>query len=224
MVTLGHDPAGRRPRELYPRRVLDGLTTALVLFAAAFHGRQDAIWIAKAGMNGTCVDIDAEKLEEMKVAYPAAGSSWTGRVRRTRARPPTLGCGVGGRSTTQFQDSGSAAPVVSSCAPRGDPRCRRTTLTLTRRTGGKLTDVLHRSELCGWGLLDGARAMLTTADVTACLVTRGDQPEMMRRIIDSLIFDQVIVWDNSERPDGKTAGRFYATLEATHPCRLLPGR
>jgi glycosyl transferase family 2 len=50
-------------------------------------------------------------------------------------------------------------------------------------------------------------------NVTACLVTRGDQPEMMERIRDSLIFDDVIVWDNSAT-DRKTAGRYYATLAA----------
>jgi hypothetical protein len=54
---------------------------------------------------------------------------------------------------------------------------------------------------------------MTPEDVTAVLVTRGDQPEMMRRIRESLIFDDVIVWDNSEREDRKTAGRYFALLE-----------
>lgn len=61
--------------------------------------------------------------------------------------------------------------------------------------------------------------MLRTSDVTACLVTRGDQPGMVRRIVDSLIFDHVVVWDNSVRQDFKTAGRYYATLEA--PTRVV---
>ena len=47
-------------------------------------------------------------------------------------------------------------------------------------------------------------------DVTACLVTRGDQPEMMKRIVNNLIFDNVIVWDNSRDPDWKCAGRYMA--------------
>lgn len=60
--------------------------------------------------------------------------------------------------------------------------------------------------------------MITVDQVTACLVTRGDQPEMMDRIRESLVFDDVIVWDNSTRPfDAKTAGRYYATLEAKRP-------
>lgn len=56
--------------------------------------------------------------------------------------------------------------------------------------------------------------MLSPSDVTACLVTRGDQPEMMERIHDSLIFENVLVWDNSQREDWKTAGRYAATRHA----------
>ena len=53
--------------------------------------------------------------------------------------------------------------------------------------------------------------------MSACLVTRGDQPEMMKRILDSLLpYGEVIVWDNSVREDCMTAGRFYAMHEATN--------
>lgn len=48
--------------------------------------------------------------------------------------------------------------------------------------------------------------------VTACLVTRGDVD--MHPILDSLIFPNVIVWDNSERSDLKVAGRYQAAREA----------
>lgn len=51
-------------------------------------------------------------------------------------------------------------------------------------------------------------------NVTACLVTRGDQPEMMESILDSLIFENVVIWDNSQREDWKCAGRYMAALEA----------
>lgn len=58
--------------------------------------------------------------------------------------------------------------------------------------------------------------MIGRADVTACLVTRGDQRAAMSRVLASLIFENVIVWDNSERPvDMKVAGRYGAVLEAT---------
>lgn len=59
--------------------------------------------------------------------------------------------------------------------------------------------------------------MIDPADVTACLVTRGDQPDMMEQIVQSLIFDRVVIWDNSERDDHKTAGRYFAQLEAATP-------
>lgn len=49
---------------------------------------------------------------------------------------------------------------------------------------------------------------LTPDQVTACLVTRGDID--LAPILDSLIFDQVIVWDNSVRANNKTAGRYKA--------------
>lgn len=57
--------------------------------------------------------------------------------------------------------------------------------------------------------------MIRPDHVTACLVTRGDQPEMMARIRESLIFENVVVWDNSTAPfDAKCAGRYFATLSA----------
>ena len=59
---------------------------------------------------------------------------------------------------------------------------------------------------------------VSPADVTAVLVTRGDQPEMMSRIIDSLIFSHWVIWDNSKRTDRKTAGRYFALNEfKTYP-------
>lgn len=53
---------------------------------------------------------------------------------------------------------------------------------------------------------------LHESEVTACLVTRGDVD--LNPILDTLIFDRVIVWDNSKRPDWKVAGRYWAALEA----------
>lgn len=57
--------------DVYPVGVLVGCETALVLFAAAFGGRQDAYWMAEAGLTATCVDIDGDKLREMAENYPA---------------------------------------------------------------------------------------------------------------------------------------------------------
>ena len=50
--------------------------------------------------------------------------------------------------------------------------------------------------------------------VSACLVTRGDVD--MTVILNSLPFDDVIVWDNSVREDLKCYGRFAAVAEAKH--------
>lgn len=69
MVTLERVRANANP-DLYPRRVLEGRNSALVLFAAGFHGAQDAIWINDAGMTATCVDVNHKMLGEMVLAYP----------------------------------------------------------------------------------------------------------------------------------------------------------
>lgn len=48
------------------------------------------------------------------------------------------------------------------------------------------------------------------------MVTRGDQPEQLARIIETLPYDEVIVWDNSRLDDLKTAGRYAAMFEASN--------
>lgn len=54
---------------------------------------------------------------------------------------------------------------------------------------------------------------MTRDNVTAVLVTRGDQDAAVERIVESLLFDHVVVWDNSIRADRKTAGRYFALNE-----------
>lgn len=56
----------------YPVDVLVGCETALIVFAAAFGGLNDAAWIADAGLTATCVDNDPEKLDRMWLEYPDA--------------------------------------------------------------------------------------------------------------------------------------------------------
>jgi hypothetical protein len=58
----------------YPRSLLQRCETALVLFAAGFHGLNDGVFLADAGIRATCVDTDAEKLNEMLRIYP---DDWT---------------------------------------------------------------------------------------------------------------------------------------------------
>jgi hypothetical protein len=44
--------------------------TALCLFCAEWLGMQDAYWVAKAGLVGACVDLQADKLQQMEDVYP----------------------------------------------------------------------------------------------------------------------------------------------------------
>lgn len=54
----------------YPAELLEGCESGLILFAAAFLGHNDAIHFAEAGVpNVTLVDVDGERLEEMKSLY-----------------------------------------------------------------------------------------------------------------------------------------------------------
>lgn len=69
MVTLETVRKSAAPHT-FPRHVLDGCATGLVLFAAQWHGKQDAIWLAEAGIKGTCVDTNADRLAEMATLYP----------------------------------------------------------------------------------------------------------------------------------------------------------
>ncbi len=56
---------------LYPSDALDGLQSCLAGFCAGFLGRQDCVWIAEAGLDAVAVDIDPERLAEMRPLYPA---------------------------------------------------------------------------------------------------------------------------------------------------------
>lgn len=56
--------------------------------------------------------------------------------------------------------------------------------------------------------------MIDHSQVSACLVTRGDVD--MQPILDSLPFDDIVVWDNSQREDLGIYGRYAAIAEAKH--------
>lgn len=56
--------------------------------------------------------------------------------------------------------------------------------------------------------------MLTPDQVTAVIVTKGDVD--LAPVLESLIFDDVVIWNNSERNDEMTHGRALAALEADH--------
>lgn len=57
--------------------------------------------------------------------------------------------------------------------------------------------------------------MINASDVTACLVTRGDQLQAVNRIRRGMIFTNVVIWDNSRQlEDWKCAGRYKAAEKA----------
>lgn len=59
--------------------------------------------------------------------------------------------------------------------------------------------------------------MITAADVSAVLVTRGDV-DLSRILAELAMFDDVVVWNNADpgREDLKTFGRYAALAEACH--------
>jgi hypothetical protein len=57
--------------------------------------------------------------------------------------------------------------------------------------------------------------LLAPDQVSAVLVTRGDVD--MTPVVESLPFDDVVVWDNSEQGDACVYGRYAAIYEAKHP-------
>ena len=56
---------------VYPNpQVFEGCKTALCLFSAEWLGKQDVYWLAKAGLTGTCVDLNGNNLSRMREIYP----------------------------------------------------------------------------------------------------------------------------------------------------------
>jgi hypothetical protein len=56
---------------VYPGpQFFEGCETALCIFSAEWLGMQDAYWIAQHGLRGTCVDLQGDKLAQMREIYP----------------------------------------------------------------------------------------------------------------------------------------------------------
>ena len=114
---------------MYPREALRGLRTALVGFCAAFLGRQDCAWIEEAGLTATCVDPDADRLDEMHELYPEQWSFVRDDVYRYAQTLYVFGYQFDLVSldppTNQFTrcadnaDSGARWPAAWSCSVRG---------------------------------------------------------------------------------------------------------
>jgi len=67
-VTLAQVRANRSP---FPADLLSECESALMLYCAAFYGRNDCVWVEEAGLeNVTAIDVDSEKLAVMRSIYP----------------------------------------------------------------------------------------------------------------------------------------------------------
>jgi hypothetical protein len=209
---------------VFPRQVLSDSSTALCLFSAAWHGRQDAYWVAKRGLRATCVDLDAGRLDEMRNLYP---SDWE-FIQHDAFDFPAMHCE---RVATRDWDAVVLDPYTNHfdrAAEYLPVWCAVANNVVILGMDGRDLEVPHgwqivqrrkRSHYNGgvwWVVLEPTGQGITPDKVSACLVTRGDQPDQVERIIATLPYDEVIVWDNSREPDMLTAGRYMAAMRAKH--------
>lgn len=60
----------RDPSDMsFPTGTIIGYETALVLFAQAWYGKQDAVYVAQAGLRATCVDYRDHNFAAMRDLY-----------------------------------------------------------------------------------------------------------------------------------------------------------
>lgn len=144
----------------YPGGVLRGRETALILFAAGFLGKQDAYWVADAGLVGTCVDRDGHLLEQMRRMYPADWQfvqadvyEWATR-RFRRWDIVSLDC-----PSDQFQRCADLLEVWCDIAQHAVILGTGVTTTFMVPEGWAVTDVRKRSDFVGgvyWTVLERA--------------------------------------------------------------------
>lgn len=143
---------------LYPRHVLEGNESALILFSAAFHGVQDAIWIADAGLTATCVDTDLEKITEMSSAYPDGWEYVVGDAFQyataTKRRWDVVSLDP---PTNLFDRCAEYLPVWCLLARHAVILGCGTATKVVAPAGWELTGTLHRSNFRGgvyWAVLE----------------------------------------------------------------------
>lgn len=135
----------------FPVRVLEGARTALVLFAAAFLGRNDAAWIADAGLIATCVDRDRDRLGLMGTVYPASWRFVTDDVFEfvdaARAAGEQWDVVTADPWTNHF--ARVAALDLVSLARRAVILGTGPTTPVAPRHGWEVTEIAHRSDHAG---------------------------------------------------------------------------
>lgn len=55
-------------------------------------------------------------------------------------------------------------------------------------------------------------SLLKSEDISAVVVTKGDHPSELKRIIESLPFNDIYIWNNSTQTDAKVFGRYMGML------------
>jgi len=141
----------------YPRALLRYGDFAAVLFAAAFYGKQDAYWLARAGARVVCVDTDREKLDAMQAIYPAGWQyivadvfAW---VRRTRRRFDVVSLDP---FTSDMERCAELLPAWCRLARRLVIIGMKEDTQLTAPEGWRVVAVRKRSDYAGgvyWGVL-----------------------------------------------------------------------
>ena len=151
----------RAGSDTYPVRVLDGASSALIVFAAAFFGLNDAVFIADAGITATCVDSDRGRLETMREMYP---DSWR------FVTDDAYAFGESAMRSGETWDVVTVDPWTSAfdrCAVVDWPRLARRAVVLgvgpdtvvAPRNGWRETERLRRSEYRGgvyWAVIERA--------------------------------------------------------------------
>lgn len=210
------DPYGR---DLFPTQALSESKTALVVFCAAFHGMQDAYWVAEAGLQATCVDTDSEMLAEMRAVYPTDwefvaedafyyGMSCLERFDVVTLDPFTMDMSQVAANMRVWCDLARNVVIVGH-----DIHTR-----IEAPHGWQIVHTIQRSDKYGgifWSVLERTGQGISAKKVTACLLTRGDVD--MAPIIGTLPYDEILVWNRRERDEHPgTFGRYRLMNEARH--------
>lgn len=135
---------------VYPVDVLDRCSTALLLFSAAFYGRQDGVFVADAGVDATCVDVWSERLHDMAAVYPP---SWEfivddafGFAEATERRWDLVSVDC---PTDQFERCSALVPLWCRLARRAVVLGTGHGSEVSAPEGWRVTSVVRRSDFRG---------------------------------------------------------------------------
>jgi len=135
-----------------------GCETALILFSAHWHGRQDAYWILQAGLVGWCVDKNERRLREMAAIYPDSWQFVPSDVYEfAEAATHTWDVVSLDPWTNQFQECADRLPLWCSLANRMVILGTGHDTSVKPPGGWRLTDFRKRSDYNGgvfWTVLE----------------------------------------------------------------------